>query len=138
MRIVVDTNVLLGACLGTGAASAVIAACLKRQFVPLIGNALFNEYEDVFGRDDLLKNCKLSGSERNELLDVFLSCCEWTRVYYLWRPNLPDEADNHLVELAVAGGADFIVTRNLRHLRNAELRFPQLRIASPATFLKEV
>ena len=29
----------------------------------------------------------------------------WVRVYYLWRPNLPDEADNHLVELAVAGNA---------------------------------
>jgi putative PIN family toxin of toxin-antitoxin system len=138
MRIVVDTNVLLGACLGTGAANAVIAACLKRRCLPLIGNALFNEYEDVFGRDDLFKNGKLSGSERNELLDVFFSCCEWTRVYYLWRPNLPDEADNHLVELAVAGGADFIVTRNLRHLRNAQLHFPQLGIASPATFLKEI
>ena len=107
MRIVIDTNVLLGAFLGTGAANAVIAACLKRRCVPLIGNALFNEYEDVFGRDDLFKNCKLSGGERNELLDIFFSCCEWTRVYYLWRPNLPDEADNHLVELAVAGGASF-------------------------------
>jgi putative PIN family toxin of toxin-antitoxin system len=138
MRIVVDTNVLLGACLGTVAANAVIAACLKRRFVPLIGNALFNEYEDVFGRDDLFKSCKLNGSERAELLDVFFSCCEWTRVYYLWRPNLPDEADNHLVELAVAGGADFIVTRNLRHLRNSQLRFLQLRIVSPATFLKEI
>ena len=138
MRIVVDTNVLLGACLGTGAANAVIAACLKRRCVPLIGNALFNEYEDVFGRDDLFKKSKLSAGERNELLDIFCSCCEWTRVYYLWRPNLPDEADNHLVELAVAGGADFIVTRNLRHLRNMQLRFPQLRITSPGTFLKEI
>ncbi len=71
MRIVVDTNVLLGACLGTGAASAVIAACLKMQCVTLIGNALFNEYEDVFGSDDLFKNSKLSGGERNELLDIF-------------------------------------------------------------------
>ena len=138
MRIVVDTNVLLGACLGTGAANAVIAACLKRQCLPLIGNALFSECEDVFGRVDLFENCRLSKSERDELLDVFFACCEWTRVYYSWRPNLPDEADNHLVELAVAGGADFIVTLNLRHLRSMELRFPQLRIASPGTFLKEI
>jgi putative PIN family toxin of toxin-antitoxin system len=138
MKIVVDTNVLVGACLGTGTANGVLAACLKRQCVPLIGNALFAEYEDVFGRHDLFENCKLSGSERNELLDVFFACCEWTRVYYLWRPNLPDESDNHLVELAVAGGADFIVTRNLRHLRNAQLRFPELRIASPGSFLKEL
>ena len=138
MRIVVDTNVLVGACLGTGAANAVIAACLKGRCVPLIGNALFNEDEDVFDRSDLFKKCKLSRSERDELLDAFIACCEWTRVYYLWRPNLPDEADNHLVELAVAGGAEFIVTRNLRHLQNMQLRFPRLRIAAPATFLKEI
>ena len=138
VRIVVDTNVLVGACLGTGAANAVIAACLKGRCVPLIGNALFNEYEDVFARGDLFKKCKLNRSDRDELLDAFFACCEWTRVYYLWRPNLPDEADNHLVELAVAGGADFIVTRNLRHLQDMQLRFPPLRIAAPATFLKEL
>jgi putative PIN family toxin of toxin-antitoxin system len=138
MRIVVDTNVFLGACLGTGAANAVIAACLKGQCSPIIGNALFSEYEDVLGRDDLFENCRLDKSERAELLDIFLSCCEWIRVYYVWRPNLPDEADNHLVELAVAGGADFIVTRNLRHLKNMELHFPNLQIVAPETFLKEI
>ena len=57
---------------------------------------------------------------------------------HLWRPNLPDEADNHLEELAVAGGTDFIVTRDLRHLRNMQLRFPQLDIAALATFLMEI
>jgi hypothetical protein len=35
-------NVLLGACLGTGAANAFVAACLKGQCVPLMGNARFN------------------------------------------------------------------------------------------------
>lgn len=138
MRIVVDTNVFVGACLGTGAANAVIAACLKGRSIPVMGNALFNEYEDVLSRDDVFQNCKLSRIERVELLNVFFACCEWTRVYYSWRPNLPDEADNHLVELAVASGSDFIVTRNLRHLQNMELRFPQLRIAAPETFLKEI
>lgn len=138
MRIVVDTNVFLGACLGTGAANAVIAACLKGRCTPLVGSALFCEYEDVFGRDDLFENCRLDKSERAELLDIFFACCEWTRVYYAWRPNLPDDADNHLVELAVAGGADFIVTRNLRHLKNMELHFPNIQIVAPETFLQEI
>jgi putative PIN family toxin of toxin-antitoxin system len=138
MRIVVDTNVFLGACLGTGAANAVIAACLNGQCMPLMGNALFNEYEDVFGRDELFANCKLSRTERAELLDVFFACCQWTRVYYSWRPDLRDEADNHLVELAVAGAVDFIVTRNLRDLKHMDLVFPRLRIAAPETFLKEI
>jgi putative PIN family toxin of toxin-antitoxin system len=138
VRVVIDTNVLVGACLGTGAASAAVAACLKGQCTPLMGNALFNEYEDVFSRDELFGKCKLSRAERVELLDIFFACCEWTRVYYSWRPNLADEGDNHLVELAVAGAADFIVTRNLRDLGRMELLFPKLRIADPETFLKEI
>jgi predicted nucleic acid-binding protein len=43
-----------------------------------------------------------------------------------------------LIELAVAGDADVIVTRNLRDLRGAELRFEPLRILSPEDFLKEL
>jgi len=42
------------------------------------------------------------------------------------------------VELAIAGGAELIVTRNLRDLQRMELRFPQLRVVSPDDFLKEL
>ncbi len=59
-------------------------------------------------------------------------------MYFGWRPNLPDEADNHLIELAVAGGAHFVVTRNLRNLANMELKFPGLQIVNPATMMKEL
>jgi putative PIN family toxin of toxin-antitoxin system len=138
MRIVVDTNVFLGACLGTGAASGVIAACLRKQAIPLMGTALFNEYEDVLSRVELFSRSRLSAEERSELLDIFLSTCEWTRIYYGWRPNLPDEGDNHLVELAVAGGSKFIVTRNVRDVTRMELNFPHLTVLTPEAFLKEL
>lgn len=138
VRAVIDTNVFIGARLGTGAANAVIAACLRSRFIPLMGAALLAEYEDVMGRATLFHGCRLDAAEREELLDIFLSRCEWTRVYYLWRPNLRDEADNHLVELAVAGAAECIVTYNLRDLRAMELRFPALRVMTPEDFLKEL
>lgn len=138
MKVVIDTNILLGACLGKGAANRVIAASLRGQLTPLMGAALLAEYEDVLGRDALLSKSRLSSQEQQTLLDVFLSKCEWVRVYYAWRPNLPDEGDNHLVELAIAGGAEFIVTRNLRDLQGMELRFPHLKIVLPEDFLKEL
>lgn len=138
MKAVIDTNVFLGACLGTGNAGKVVAACLDGRCTPLMGAALLAEYEDVLGREALFGKCRLTAEERGTLLDIFLSKCEWVRVYYTWRPNLPDEADNHLVELAVAGGADAVVTRNLRDLARMELRFPALRILSPDAFLKEI
>ncbi|WP_368500055.1 PIN domain-containing protein, partial [Moraxella sp.] len=43
------------------------------------------------------------------MLNALLSICEWVRIFYLWRPNLKDEGDNHLIELAVAGNANIIV-----------------------------
>ena len=138
MKAVIDTNVFLGACLGTGPANRTIATSLRGQFTPLMGAALLAEYEDVLGREELLKKSRLNPEEQQTLLDIFLSKSEWVRVYFAWRPNVPDEADNHLVELAVAGGAEFIVTLNLRDLQRMELRFPQLKVVTPEAFLKEL
>lgn len=138
MLIVVDTNVFVGACLGTGASNAVIAACLRGEHTPLMGTALLAEYEDVLGRAALFRKSHLTAAEREELLDIFLAACQWTRIYFGWRPNLPDESDNHLVELAVAGGARRIVTHNLRDLQGKELKFPGLVAVTPAYFLREV
>ena len=137
MLIVIDTNIFVGACMGTGASAAVVAACLRREHVPLMGAALFSEYEDVLSREALFEACRLNVAERNELFDALLGSVRWTRVYYSWRPNLPDEADNHLVELAVAGGASHIVTRNLRDVARMELKFPQLQVLGPEQFLEE-
>jgi putative PIN family toxin of toxin-antitoxin system len=133
--IVVDTNVFVGACLGTGASSRVVEACLTQRFKPLMGAALLVEYEDVLGRSPLFAKSRLSPAERSELLDIFLATCRWTRIYFGWRPNLRDEGDNHLVELAVAGGASHIVTHNLRDLKSMELRFPGLTTVTPTQLL---
>jgi predicted nucleic acid-binding protein len=51
---------------------------------------------------------------------------------------LPDEADNHILEIAVAGRAAAIVTRNKRDFLRGELRFPTIRIAAPHEVLREI
>lgn len=136
-RIVVDTNVITAAMLSpAGSNRDVLRACLTGKARPLVGEALFQEYEDLIHRSDLMAKSPLSLKERDSLLDAFLSVCEWIRVYYLWRPNLPDEADNHLIELAVAAGADAIVTSNIRDVNRGELSFPGLQVLTPFQFLK--
>ena len=108
---------------------------MAQRFQPLMGAALLAEYEDVLARAPLFAKSRLSAVERAELLDIFLATCRWTRIYYGWRPNLRDEGDNHLVELAVAGGASHIVTHNLRDLRNMELKFAGLTVVTPTQLL---
>ena len=56
--------------------------------------------------------------------------------HFLWRPNLPDEADNHLIELAVAGGASAIVSQNIRDFKRSELHFPEIQILTPKECLE--
>lgn len=132
MIVVFDTNVLVAALLRDGgSARQILRACLRDQYHPVLGPALFAEYENVLGRTELFADAVLSSDERTEVFNAFLSCCRWVEVYYGWCPNLPDEADNHLIELAVASQARVIVTRNLRNLTRGELRFPDLQSLAP-------
>lgn len=135
-RIVLDTDVLVAAMLGAGAANRLLGAVLEGRFDPVMGPALFAEHEAVLGREALFGRCRLSAAERGELFDIYLARCRWTRIYFLWRPNLGDEADNHLVELAVAAGAQTVVTRNKRDFRGAELKFDNLAVLTPAECLR--
>jgi putative PIN family toxin of toxin-antitoxin system len=132
----VDTNVIVSAMSGSASANrAVLRVCLERKAQPILGEALFLEYEDVLARPRLMARSPLSPSERGQLLEAFLGICEWVNIYFGWRPNLADEDDNHLIELAVAGGAGWIVTSNVADFKRAELKFPEIRIAKPPEFV---
>lgn len=102
----------------------------------MIGVALFAEMEDVLSRENLFRKSQLTHSERHELFAAFLAVTRWVPIYYTWRPNLRDEADNHVVDLAVAGNAEYIVTQNERDFANMELQFPHLKLATAAKFME--
>jgi len=137
-KIVIDTNVLVSAIMTqTSHSRIILRLSIEGKLQPLIGDALFNEYEDVLARDELFERCPISKKEREKLLNAFLMSCEWIKIFYKWRPNLRDEADNHLVELAIAGGAECIVTKNVKDLQSGELVFDNLSILSPTDILKD-
>ena len=133
----VDTNVLVSAILSPdGAAREVLRGCLTGHARPLLSNAPFLEYEDVLAREELFAASPISSKDRAALLEAVLSICEWVSISFLWRPNLPDESDNHLIELAVAGNAESIITGNARDTVAGELVFDLIRIVTPANWLK--
>lgn len=136
IKIVVDTSVFVSAVIGkTGPSREVIRNCLKLKYLPLMGNSLFTEYESLITRDEILNLSPLTIPEIDLLLASFMSVSKWISIYYLWRPNLKDEADNHLIELALAGNASYLITNNIKDFRNSELLFPHLSIITPEAFL---
>jgi uncharacterized protein len=122
-KIVIDTNVLVGALIGqeSSANRKLLELCLKGEFKPLISYTLFSEYEDLINRPSILKLCKRSPEEIDILFNGLLSVCELVKIYYLWRPNLIDEDDNHLVEIASAGNAQIIVIPICVLKRNSQM-----------------
>ena len=136
-RIVVDTSILISALIGSrGPSRELIRCCLKGEYQPLMGNSLFAEYESVVWREQIIGLCPLTKDEILVLLNAFMASCEWVSVYYLWRPNLKDEADNHIIDLAIAGNAQVIATNNIKDFRNTELIFPNLSIVKPEQLIR--
>jgi putative PIN family toxin of toxin-antitoxin system len=135
--IVIDTSVLISALIGEeGPSREILRRSLKGEYKPLINNALLSEYEDVSSRKRILDRCPLNPQEIRELLNSLYSVCQWVSVYFLWRPNLKDEGDNFLIELALAGNADVIISNNVKDLHSAEIIFPELRILTPEQMLR--
>ena len=134
--IVIDTNVFVAGLRSAGGASrAVLRRALGGSLQPLFGNALWMEYQDLLDRP--VWGEATTADERRQVLAALALLGRWVTVYYGWRPNLPDEGDNHLIELALAGGALAIVTHNLRDLRGGDLRLGNLRVLTPAQCLEE-
>jgi putative PIN family toxin of toxin-antitoxin system len=135
--VVVDTSVLISALIGKeGPSREILRKCLVGTYKPLISNTLFSEYEDVVARQRIVDLCPLTDDEKRKLINAFYNTCRWISIHYLWRPNVKDEGDNFLIELAVAGSATHIITNNINDFKNSELKFPNLEILTPEQLLR--
>jgi putative PIN family toxin of toxin-antitoxin system len=129
VRVVLDTNVLVSAFRSReGVAFRLVSLLREEQFEICVSVPLVLEYEDVLHRATDL------GEE--EILSVIRYLCSVAyrqKIFYLWRPNLPDPKDDMVLELAVASRAKYIVTFNERHFAAAG-RFG-VQVMTPKAFL---
>ncbi len=77
--------------------------------------ALFLEYEDVLNRPEQRLATGMGKEDVEGFLATFASAAEPIDVHFLWRPQLADPADELVLEVAVNGRAQAIVTHNVRH-----------------------
>ena len=138
MRLVLDTNVLVASFRSDlGAPRRLLLACLNRAVELLASVPVIIEYEAVLTRPEQLAAGGLGVRQVNDVLDALVHVAVPVHLSFLWRPQLKDPADEMVLETAVNGGADWLVTFNERHLAEAAREF-EIRVGRPAEAWKEI
>ncbi len=138
LRLVLDTDVLVAAFRSdSGASRRLLVASLDGDFALLLSVPLVIEYEAVLTRPEHLEASGLTVPEVGEILDAVVKVSTPVHLRFLWRPRLKDPGDEMVLETAVNGGADWLVTFNVRHLAAGARDFA-IRVMRPSDAWKEI
>jgi putative PIN family toxin of toxin-antitoxin system len=137
MLVTLDTNILYQALKSTrGASYFILQKVQERQIQVALSVPLFHEYQDVLKRKKSLKDFGLEPEDIDKFLRFIAYVGKPFETYFLFRPNLKDEKDNMVLELAITSQSEYLVTSNIKDFKNAELKFDQPEILTPGEFVK--
>ena len=119
IRAVLDTNVIVAALKSSrGASHELLLRMDAGHFQPVLSVPLVTEYEDVLFRPAI--GIRLSPAQIGAVLDRICQLGINQRIYFLWRPFLPDPKDDMVFETALASGSSYIITFNLSDFHSTE------------------
>ncbi len=137
-RVVIDTSVVVaGLRTRLGAGNAVLRLVADRRLLLLASPPLFLEYEDVLKRPEHQLVHGLTPDEIDEFLAELAALIEPVEVHFQWRPQSRDPNDEMVLETAINGHADVLVTYNLADFAIAWERFG-IPVVSPPELLRKV
>jgi len=121
---VLDTDSVAAALRSPAGASAAIIRAVRREKATLLSIVpLALEYEAVCRRPEHRLAAGLSDGQVEIFLDTLIAMAEPVETHFLWRPQLRDPNDEMVLEAAVNGRADALVTFNRRDYGAAPARF---------------
>jgi putative PIN family toxin of toxin-antitoxin system len=124
VRVVVDTDVMVAAMRSPrGASAAILREARLERVTLLLSVALAMEYEAVCSKAEHRLAAGLSEKEADMFVTAVVAMAEPVKTHFLWRPQLRDPGDEMVLEAAVNGRADALVTFNTRDYGLAPSRF---------------
>lgn len=138
MRMVLDTSVIVSAFRSrSGASNRLLELAVEGHFVMLASPALFLEYEEVLARPDQRKVHGISNRDLDLLMADLARLIEPVEVHFRWRPQLHDSDDELVLEAAMNGRANYLVTHNRKDFLPVSRKLG-LRVLNPADAIKEI
>lgn len=127
-----DTNVFIAALRSQfGASYRLLMLTGASRFAMVMSVPLILEYEAVAAR--MLGELALDELGLEKLMGYLCGVAEPVKIHFLWRPMLPDPKDDMVLELAVAGRCDAIVSFNAKDFKPAT-QFG-IHVVTPREFL---
>jgi len=137
-RVVLDTSVVVAALRSqVGASNAVLRLVATRRLTALATPPLFLEYEDVLKRPEHRLVHGMVEEEIDEFLAELAALIEPIETHFRWRPQVRDPGDEMVLEAAINGSADAIVTFNIGDFAQAGKWF-QVLVLKPADVLRRI
>ncbi len=119
-----DTDAVVAAMRSpTGASAAIVRAVRQKQATLLLSVPLAMEYEAVCRRPEHRIEAGLSERQVEIFLDAIIAMAEPVPTHFLWRPQLRDPNDEMVLEAAVNGSAEALVTFDVRDYGTAASHF---------------
>ena len=138
VRIVLDTASFVTAVRSSdGAAGEVLRMIFREELVPLMDLKRGLEYRDVALRSEHVRASALSKREIVELIEAMEAFAEPVEVVMKTRPLSPDPSDDMVLDVAINGRAEALVTNNTKHFAGAGKRFG-ISVLSPAELLEKM
>jgi putative PIN family toxin of toxin-antitoxin system len=135
IRVLLDTNVLVaGLVSARGASHAVLRAVAASELEIAASTAVWLEYESVLKRDEIRAMHGLGAEEIDAVLSALAVWVRPVMLHYVWRPQLRDPGDEMVLEAAVNGRVDAIVTHNTKDFARISLEFG-VRVLTPQALL---
>jgi putative PIN family toxin of toxin-antitoxin system len=136
VRLVLDTSVIVSAFRSrTGASYGLLRLLEERRLVALATPTLLFEYEEVLSRPEQRTIHQLTDAELDATIRDLAALIEPVRVDYRWRPQLTDPDDELVLEAAINGSAEAIVTHNVRDFLPAADRF-RIQVLTPGVIMR--
>lgn len=134
MRVVVDTNIVVSRSISAkGAPAEVLRRWRQEQFELLVSEPMLDEYERALGYERVRVRHQMSDDEIHEVVTQFRRFAILVEPTETLAVIEDDPDDNRVLECAVAGEAEYIVSGDA-HLLTLK-RYQGIQILSPAAFL---
>ena len=134
MKVTVDTNVLISATFWYGDSNKIIELAEQKKIGLILSKEIIEEYKNVLDYEEIQERIKNKNLEMKQSVQKIISISKIIAPTRKINIVYDDPDDNKVLECAVSGNVDCIITKDKHLLKIKE--FQGIKIVTPEEFLE--